>query len=178
MSNKKKNNYRNCLAEMYQITDAVHVEVTSRLFYIWNGFEENPHGMQMLSKKESTIKLLQLAGNEAKGATITDINHKSTSQHENIQVYYPGSKPINVFEKSGISHELWLNFVLEHGAINISRNNKSNGGITSRIDFGYTQKQKITLKKMKCYKGIYMPFPSFPNFNGKSSNKKNIYLIY
>ena len=64
MSNKKKNNYRNCLAEMYQITDAVHVEVTSRLFYIWNGFEENPHGMQMLSKKESTIKLLQLASNE------------------------------------------------------------------------------------------------------------------
>ena len=44
-TNSKKEDFRQCLSESCQITEAIHMVVTSQLFYCWMGFEENPHGM-------------------------------------------------------------------------------------------------------------------------------------
>ena len=54
MSNILKNNYCHSLSKIFQITEAVHLEIKSQLFYVWKGFKENPHGMEYISQMEKT----------------------------------------------------------------------------------------------------------------------------
>ena len=56
IQNRKKEQYRGALAEVSFIKEATHIEVTSRLFYVFNKFHETPHGGALVQeKKEDTI---------------------------------------------------------------------------------------------------------------------------
>ena len=120
-TNSDKEDFRHCLSEVYQIIEAVYMEVTSRLFYCWKGFEENPHGMICFDEIERIKNALYSAGNGMEGAVIHELNHKNKEIHDNVRPYYPGCNEITEMEDLAISHQDWLNFVIKHGSANESR---------------------------------------------------------
>ena len=120
-TNCNKEDFRQCLSELYQITEAVYMVVTSQLFYCWMGFEENPHGMICVDEIEKIKIALYTAGNSMEGAIIHELNHKNNKIHDNVRPYYPGCNEIREMEDLAISHQDWLNFVIKHGSANESR---------------------------------------------------------
>ena len=169
-NNKEKQQYRGALSEVSFIKEAIHIEVTSRLFYIFNKFDETPHGSALVEEKREDSVVINIAENQKKGVCINEIKHTDISNTSNsqVKVFYPGSEEVLQFEMLQIHYNYWLELVLEHGNTNVCRDNQSSG-IAKRISFGWGQKQSLTYQKSNKYKGIVMSFASFPEFYRKKT---------
>ena len=159
---KFKDHFRDCLAEISQVTQSVHMEIGSRLFYGWKGFEKQPHGTEYNVNKHLIEKAMKMVGNGRIGSEVLNISHKNNISCNNLKAAYPGSDYINAFEALNISHNSWLHFILEKGERHDSRDDEMLG-FTKRLKFGYVQKQCSFHPKAEFFKTYKMPYRGFPS---------------
>lgn len=164
-NNQKKEQYRGPLSEVCFIERAIHIDITSRMFYAFKEFHEIPHGSELNMKRRDHEIVLKIAGNQEEGVVVDDIVHSQikNTTNSNIKVCYPSSEEIMAFELLQINHNYWLELVLEHGESNIARGDTI-GGIAKRITIGWKPKQPFSYTKSKKYKNILMPYAGFPEF--------------
>ena len=158
-----KNQYRDSLDECSFIKKAIHVDIASRMFYCFNGFEKLPHGSETSSKKADHEKVLSIIGNKESGTIIDNITIAESYNivHNEIKVFYAGSNPISMFHNLDIDYDYWLETVLKQGDKNTSRD-ASTGGVAKRMTIGWGPKQHDKYPKTLYYKNIKMPYPKFP----------------
>ena len=148
VGNPEKKQFKTSMCEVCFTETVIHVDITARMFYCYNNFNNHPHGTNLVKDKVDFENVVTIIGNNYKRNALSIIKSLDVinTAHGIIKVCYPGSSQISHFESLNINHEYWLEKVLELGTASKSRDSITNG-ISKRITLGWTQKQSHKLKK-------------------------------
>ena len=85
---------------------ATMYEQVKNIIYIFNKFDETPHGSALVEEKREDSVVINIAGNQKKGVCINEIKHTDISNTSNsqVKVFYPGSEEVLKFEMLQINY--------------------------------------------------------------------------